>query len=381
MGLSLYAWLGAVAIGLALGMLGSGGSILTVPVLVYFVGEPDKVAIAESLAIVGLIALVGAIPYSLQGLVVWRSLWLFGIPSIVGTYLGAWMSQWVSGAMQLSLFAVVMLLAAWMMVRNPKHASQAPHPRPFWKIALDGLVVGALTGLVGVGGGFLIIPALVVLGGLTMQQAVGTSLWLIALKSGSGFWKYMQLLPTQGYSINWEVIGMFSLIGSIGSMMGNRIAVRLPQSRLRRGFAVLLVLMGAFILWQNLPKLSGASVAQSDTPEKQETFRTLPPKEAWKWIEEGAQAIDVRESYEVALERVPRFKNIPLSELKERMNEIDKQKRVVLLCRSGRRSAIAAQELLKAGYPAEQVANVEGGLIRWKAENLPTELPEESNRR
>lgn len=213
-----------------------------------------------------------------------------------------------------------------------------------------------------------------------MQQAVGTSLWLIALKSGSGFWKYMQLLPTQGYSINWEVIGMFSLIGSIGSMMGNRIALRLPQKRLRRGFAVLLVLMGAFILWQNLPKLSGTSVAQSDTPEKQETFRTLPPKEAWKWIEEGAQSIDVRESYEVAQERVPHFKNIPLSEIKERMSEIDKQKRVVLLCRSGRRSAIAAQELLKAGYPAEQVANVEGGLIRWKAENLPTESPESLNR-
>lgn len=373
MGLSLYAWLGAVMIGLSLGMLGSGGSILTVPALVYLVGEPDKAAIAESLAIVGLIALVGAIPYSLQGLVVWRSLWLFGIPSIVGTYLGAWMSQWVSGAVQLSLFAGVMLLAAWTMVRPPKRAPQEGHARAFWKIALDGLVVGALTGLVGVGGGFLIIPALVVLGGLKMQQAVGTSLWLIAFKSGSGFWKYMQLLPAQGYSINWEVIMVFSIIGSIGSLLGNRIALRLPQMHLRRGFAVLLVLMGAFILWQNLPKLGSPQVAQSDTPQKQETYRTLPPQEAWKWIEEGAQAIDVREPHEFAQERVPRFKNIPLSELKERMGEIDKEKRVVLLCRSGRRSALAAQELLKVGYSAERVANIEGGIIRWKAENLPTE--------
>ncbi len=99
----------------------------------------------------------------------------------------------------------------------------------------------------------------------------------------------------------------------------------------------------------------------------------LAPAEAWRWVEEGAQAIDVREPHEFAQERVPRFKNIPLSELSQRLNEISKEERVVLLCRSGRRSSLAAQELLRAGFAGDKVANVEGGLLRWKSENLPIE--------
>jgi len=112
----LLAWMGAILIGLALGMLGSGGSILTVPILVYLVGEPDKLAIAESLAIVGLIALVGAVPYALKGLIDWRNVLFFGLPGMAGTYLGAYLSQWLPGVWQLGLFALVMLLASYTLV-------------------------------------------------------------------------------------------------------------------------------------------------------------------------------------------------------------------------------------------------------------------------
>lgn len=244
------ALLGALLIGLSLGLLGSGGSILTVPVLVYLLGEHPKQAIAESLLIVGGIALLGAIPYALRGLVDWRNVLFFGLPGMAGTYLGAWLSQFVSGQVQLLTFALVMILAAYFMARptplRPAHKRQA------WKIVLEGTAVGALTGFVGVGGGFLIVPALVLLGGLPMHLAVGTSLLIIALKSFAGFYKYLHLLPAQGLSVNFTVAGLFLLVGALGSLLGGRVAVRLPHEALKRGFTLFLVVMGVYIVAQNL---------------------------------------------------------------------------------------------------------------------------------
>ncbi|GAB5602652.1 sulfite exporter TauE/SafE family protein [Thermus sp. FJN-A] len=244
------ALLGALLIGLSLGLLGSGGSILTVPVLVYLLGEPPKQAIAESLLIVGGIALLGAVPYALRGLVDWRNVLLFGLPGMAGTYLGAWSSRFVSGEVQLLTFALVMLLAAYFMARPAP--LRAKGERKAWKILLDGLAVGALTGFVGVGGGFLIVPALVLLGGLPMHLAVGTSLLIIALKSFAGFYKYLHLLPALGLSVNYATAGLFVLVGTLGGVVGGRLAVRLPQESLKRGFALFLVVMGVFIVAQSL---------------------------------------------------------------------------------------------------------------------------------
>ena len=245
--------LGAVLIGLSLGLLGSGGSILTVPVLVYLAGEPDKVAIAESLAIVGAIALVGAAPYALQRQVDWRSAVLFGVPEIAGTYGGAALSRFLPGPAQLALFAVVMLLAAVMMAR-PRPAPPAdPPPHAAWKIVLEGLAVGVVTGLVGVGGGFLIVPALVLLGGLDMRLAVGTSLLIIAAKSFAGFAKYLDVLTDAGLAVNWPLVLLVAGVGVVGSLVGNRVSQHVPQLALRKGFAAFLVLMGVFILWRELP--------------------------------------------------------------------------------------------------------------------------------
>ncbi|WP_018112097.1 sulfite exporter TauE/SafE family protein [Thermus igniterrae] len=246
------ALLGALLIGLSLGLLGSGGSILTVPVLVYLLGEAPKQAIAESLLIVGGIALLGAVPYALRRLVDWRNVLLFGLPGMGGTYLGAWLSRFASGEVQLLTFALVMLLAAYFMARPAPLQGGKPKGRKGWKIVLDGILVGALTGFVGVGGGFLIVPALVLLGGLPMHLAVGTSLFIIALKSFAGFYKYLHLLPQYGLSVNYAVAGLFVLVGTLGSLLGGRLAVRLPQEGLRRGFALFLVVMGAFIVAQSL---------------------------------------------------------------------------------------------------------------------------------
>ena len=255
MGLSVFAWLGAMAIGVSLGLLGSGGSILTVPVLVYLIGQDEKLAIAGSLAIVGAIALAGSIPYLRKRQVDWRTVVLFGIPGMAGTYMGAWIATWVSGLVQLALFAVVMLLASWQMLK-PVVLDDTPHePREVWKIGLDGLLVGILTGLVGVGGGFLIVPALVLLGGLSMHRAVATSLVIIALKSFTGFWKYLDVLDQQNLVLDWNVIAIVTALGIVGTLIGSRIARRVDQHKLRRIFGLFLIVMGVYILARTLPSV------------------------------------------------------------------------------------------------------------------------------
>lgn len=251
----ILSWIGALLVGLSLGLLGSGGSILTVPVLVYLAGESEKVAIAESLGIVGAISFAGFIPYALKQKVHWRSVILFGVPGMAGTYGGAMIAEFVSGRFQLLLFAVVMLIAAVMMFRdknnlNPAGKIEISHA--WWKIVLEGIAVGILTGLVGVGGGFLIVPALVLLGGLPMGLAVGTSLLIIALKSFSGFYKYLDVLDGLNMSINWQLVLVFSLIGAVGSLIGNKMAGRISNKRLKKGFAGFLVLMGGYMILMNI---------------------------------------------------------------------------------------------------------------------------------
>lgn len=253
----ILSWIGALMVGLSLGLLGSGGSILTVPVLVYLVGEQEKVAIAESLGIVGAISLAGFVPYALKKEVHWRSVVLFGLPGMAGTYGGAIVAEYVSGTFQLMLFAAVMIGAAFMMFRDqPKPEMVDADPNrvlhAWWKIVLEGLAVGVLTGLVGVGGGFLIVPALVLLGGLPMNLAVGTSLLIIALKSFSGFVKYIEVLENMQLSIDWQLVLVFSLIGATGSLAGKAIGARISNDGLKKGFGVFLVCMGAYIIYMNI---------------------------------------------------------------------------------------------------------------------------------
>ena len=248
----MLTWLGALAIGLALGLLGSGGSILTVPVLVYLVGQDEKTAIAGSLFIVGTIAAASGLQFAWRRTVDWRSVVLFGLPGMAGTYLGAGLGGLVSGGVQLMVFAGVMLLAAVLMVRSPIREGERKRARSAWKVGLDGLGVGILTGFVGVGGGFLIIPALVLLGGLSMHLAVGTSLVIITLKSFTGFVKYLDVLQQHGETLDWKILAIIASVGIVGSFAGRKIGARVPQARLRRAFAFFLVGISLLILWQTL---------------------------------------------------------------------------------------------------------------------------------
>ena len=250
----LLALIGAVAIGLSLGLLGSGGSILTVPVLHYLVGQPDKLAIGGSLLVVGLIAATGTIPYALHRQVDWRNVIRFGVPGMAGAWLGATLAHWVPGPVQLTLFAAVMLVAAWRMLRGAavRTADGTPHPLA---VVAGGAGVGALSGLVGVGGGFLIVPALVLLAGVPMASAVGTSLAVIALNSFTGFARYLGVLDQQSLELDWAVLLAMAGVGVLGSFAGHRLGRRLPQATLRKLFGAFLVAMGLFMAVDALPRL------------------------------------------------------------------------------------------------------------------------------
>jgi hypothetical protein len=246
--------LGALAIGLSLGLLGSGGSILTVPVLHYLVGQPEKLAIGGSLLVVGLIASSAVVPYALHRQVEWRNVAWFGLPGMLGAWLGATLAHWVPGAVQLALFAVVMLVAAWRMLRGAAMQRLEHEPRRTAVVA-GGFAVGALSGLVGVGGGFLIVPALVLLAGVPMVNAVGTSLAVIALNSFTGFVKYLGVLERQSLALDWGVLAAVAAVGIVGSLAGHRLGRRLPQAKLRRGFGAFLLVMGLVIAVDTGPRL------------------------------------------------------------------------------------------------------------------------------
>jgi uncharacterized protein len=250
------ALIGALAIGLSLGLLGSGGSILTVPVLHYLVGQPEKLAIGGSLLVVGLIAGIGCVPYALHRQVDWRNVAWFGLPGMGGAWLGASLAHWVPGAVQLALFAGVMLLAAWRMLRGAPIAPPSREPHRL-AVIVGGAGVGVLSGLVGVGGGFLIVPALVLLAGVPMAGAVGTSLAVITLNSFSGFGKYLAVLEHEGLALDWRVLLAVAAVGVVGSFAGHRLGRLLPQSALRRLFGVFLVVMGLAIAADAAPRLLG----------------------------------------------------------------------------------------------------------------------------
>ena len=239
----------ALLIGVSLGLLGGGGSILTVPVLHYVLGYGVKDAIPMSLVVVGLTSGFGAISHARVGTVRWRTALAFGPPAIVGAILGAELGLRVEATTQLTVFAVVMLLAAVSMLRGGPGADAgrearpvgARHPLPF--ITLIGALVGVLTGFVGVGGGFLYVPALALLAGLAMKDAIGTSLVLILLSCAAGlvrYWGHIQL--------DWRAIALFSGIAFVGVAVGSRLVPYLSPRALKKGFAFFLLAMGAVVL-------------------------------------------------------------------------------------------------------------------------------------
>lgn len=261
----ILAMLTGAATGIVLGLLGSGGSIIAVPALLYLLHVEPKQAIAMSLGIVAITASIAAWDNWRRGNVDVRVATVFGLFGVVGTFGGTRLGVHTPVALQLGLFAIVMLAAAWRMLKTRKQPvvqvaqlAGAGGPTVFiaenenikahlGQIATLGIGVGALTGLVGVGGGFLIVPALVLLSGIPMKTAIGTSLAIVAANSSTSFAGYMGVVP-----VDWMMMASFTVVTVAGSFAGTRLAHRFSQEMLKRSFAVFLIFVATYIMIKNV---------------------------------------------------------------------------------------------------------------------------------
>ena len=257
--------------GMVLGLFGSGGSIIALPALLYLLDVAPKSAIAMSLGVVAITATLTAFDHWRRGNVVVRVALVFGLFGVMGTFVGARLGLLTPVVIQLGLFALVMYAAAWRMLKPAKLIPASPVAasadgvvatgsgtaafsscHDFFSpcmghIALHGIGVGVLTGLVGVGGGFLIVPALVLLSGIPMKQAVGTSLAIVAAKSYAGFAGYMGGVP-----IDYALMGAFTAVTVVGSFVGTRLAGYVSQATLKKAFAWFLVVVASYILLKSV---------------------------------------------------------------------------------------------------------------------------------
>jgi hypothetical protein len=237
-------------IGLLLGTIGGGGSILTVPILVYALDLNVHEATATSLVIVGMTSLIGAVPHARAGRVAIKMALMFGAAGIAGAFAGTRLNALVSGPIILLLFGLLMLLVALRMAIGQR--SEAPTAPPgaaggfSWPVVATGLVVGLMTGFFGVGGGFLIVPALVLILRLPMRLAVGTSLVVIAINSAAAIVAH---LGSGG--IDASLAALFVAGGFVGALVGGRFAGRIDEARLSRGFATLVALVGIYLIARN----------------------------------------------------------------------------------------------------------------------------------
>jgi hypothetical protein len=242
----------AVLIGVSLGTLGSGGSIITMPVLVYVARIPTHTAVGMSLVIVGTTAAVGSYLQSRTGGFDRRSAVIFAATGMAGAFVGARLTHLVSGDVLMRIFAALMLLAGWRMVAR-NGLSDGPRACRVPRCAAAGLALGVLTGFLGVGGGFLIVPALVLFAGLDMKRAVPTSLAVIAFNSLGGLVGQLRYVD-----VDWALTGAFLGSALIGMVGGTTIASRLSADHLRRAFAWAIILLGVAILAKQILGGAGA---------------------------------------------------------------------------------------------------------------------------
>lgn len=263
MGISIVAMLATLIMGGVLGLLGGGGSILAVPILLELVdlpGEhPEKVAIAMSVLLVGTTSLLAAVGHARAGNVDWRTGIIFGGFGMAGAFLGGIIAGYIPGTVLIALFAVMMLVTALAMLRGKGPAEgacedSATDRLPLLKIGMEGLAVGAVTGLVGAGGGFLVVPALVLLGGLPMKRAIGTSLLVIAMKSYAAFAGYAQHVTVDAEFLQMSAI--FIGLASVGTFAGAYLTRIIDANKLRTGFGVFVLVMGVYVMMTQLEKLN-----------------------------------------------------------------------------------------------------------------------------
>jgi uncharacterized membrane protein YfcA len=261
--LSIFGLALALVVGLVLGLLGGGGSILAVPTFLYVFHVEPKPAIAMSLVVVGMSALVGFLTHWRQGTVNVRIAALFGALAMVGAFAGARVAAYVPASVQLSLFTVFALTAAVMMLRDslrtsrvgtsaatPQHDATRPSPTSLRFSAMLGVqavAVGVLTALIGAGGGFLIVPSLVLVANVPVKEAVGSSLLIIAMNATSGVAGYLGQVP-----FDWRLVAWFTAVAALGAIVGTRVMRKLPAARIKQAFAIMILVLGTYLVIRNL---------------------------------------------------------------------------------------------------------------------------------
>jgi len=256
-------------VGGSLGLLGGGGSILTMPIVLYVLGMETHAAIATSLIVVGATSAVAVITHARSGRVRWRTGVLFGVTSMASAFVAGRLAAWVPGGILLVAFGALMLVTGLAMMQRRKERGPSSLDGGSWRrLLLQGLGVGSITGFVGAGGGFVVVPALALLGGLTMKEAVGTSLLVIAMNSAAAVAGHIGRVE-----IPILTASSLTVVAIAGSVVGGAVAGRVRQDVLRRAFAWFVIVMAVFFLSQEVPRFAGVEV----------TFAT-----DWTWILGGA---------------------------------------------------------------------------------------------
>lgn len=244
----------AVLVGVSLGALGGGGAILTVPILVYLLHLSPSAATSGSLIIVALTSLAGLVAHYRKGHVLVRQGLLFGAAGVVGSLVGSRLSTLVAPAVLMTTFGVLMTAVGVLMLRRRDGDGEGSGESRGWGIwAATATGVGLLTGFFGVGGGFAVVPALALVLGLSMPQAVGTSLLVIVINSLTALGGRI----AGGLHVPWPLVVTFSVFAAVGSLLGGRLAHRVEPHKLRMAFAVLLFAVSAYVLAVNVPKVLG----------------------------------------------------------------------------------------------------------------------------
>ena len=261
--MEIFGYLAAVLIGVSLGLIGGGGSILTVPVLVYLFHINPVLATTYSLFIVGITSLTGGFGYYRRKLVEFRAVWLFGLSSIITVFLARrfilpaipsnitiWGFTMHKNMLLMVVFALLMLYSSYSIItcRNCREEEAVTDTtKKSIQLVINGLLTGLVTGLLGAGGGFLIIPVLVLFLRLSMKRAVGTSLVIIALNSLLGF-----LFSTDHDAINWEQMLIITAVSILGIFAGNRLSEYIDGERIKKIFGIFVLCMAVFILVREL---------------------------------------------------------------------------------------------------------------------------------
>ncbi|MBI3137503.1 MAG: sulfite exporter TauE/SafE family protein [Sphingobacteriales bacterium] len=263
--MEILGYIAAVLIGISLGLAGSGGSILTVPVLVYLMGVDPLVATTSSLFIVGATSLIGGLRAYSRKLLDFRAVTEFGFPSIFSIFLtrhyllpaipdtlfSLGTVTVTKNMLLMVVFAVLMLLASYSMIKNKETSTEKVKAKEggerVFPLMFFGLVIGVVTGMLGAGGGFLIIPTLVLFLGLDMKTAVGTSLLIIAINALFGF-----LFSLKHFEFDWTLLGIFTLLSAAGLFIGSRLSEKISPASLRKGFGWFVLIMGILIIIREL---------------------------------------------------------------------------------------------------------------------------------